>query len=97
MGLKKQLTKVIDGYIKKFETKHECYFDGFINDDIIGIVVFADSYFNMSDIILDLDNKCPKDMIFKWYDKTLDAGMEGKKTMNYKSWVMGLRYEDINK
>jgi len=96
MDLKKHnLKKAINAYVTAFEVKHETVIDGFIADDIIGIALFADSYFNMSDIIFDLDNSCPKDFIWDWYNQTLDRAMEEKQTINYKAWTMGLRYEDL--
>jgi hypothetical protein len=90
--LSRKLGKAIDGYITKFEKKHDCYLEYFINDDIIGIVVFGDNFFNVSDIIYDIDSKQPKDLIWDWYSDTLDRAMEGKRTINYQSYTKGLRY-----
>ena len=85
--MKEKLKVVIDGYIKLFEKKQDCYFEEFVDDSIIGIVLFGDHYFNMSDIIYDIDNDIEKDKIFDWYDYTLNEGLAGRPIINYKNWL----------
>lgn len=100
MGHKKRqsdLNNAIMAYITEFEHKHEAYFEFFISDDILGIVVFGDSYFNVSDIIYDIDTKQEPDNIWDWYYASVDRGLEEKSTMNYETWCKGLRYSDIDK
>ncbi len=87
--LSRNLTSAVHAYIVAFEKKHECNMEYFVNDDIMGIVEIADHFFNVSDLILDIDNKCPKDLIWEWYDQTL----ESKQPMNYQTYIKGLRYE----
>jgi len=96
IALQKNLKKAIDDYITAFEKKQDIEFEQFVDDSIIGIVVFADYYFNMSDIVLDINANQPKDSIFNWYNETIDAAMAEKQTINYLSWTKGMRYETNN-
>ena len=89
--MKKQLQNAINKYVKAFEKKHDVCFDGFIADDILGIATFSDCYFNIADVVFDLDNKCPKDLIWNWYYESLDE----TKLINYQSYYKGLRYGQL--
>lgn len=95
--MKKQLENAITNYVNAFEKKHEVEFLFFVNDDVIGVAFISDSFFNVSDIIYDIDNDCPKDLIWEWYDKTMEMGIEEKPTINYQSYAKGLRYDKLKK
>jgi hypothetical protein len=78
-------------YLKAFCKKHHTYYDE-VNDHM---VLIGDSYFDLSDIFLDIDKNCDGNLIWEWYSATLDRAMEEKPVINYNSWIAGLRYDGI--
>jgi len=93
---RQKLDKALRRYIKAFSKKHDTYLEFAVSDDLMGVLLFGDHYFNITDIIYDIDTNQDSDMIYTWYDATLDRAMEEKTTMNYESWCRGLRYEDLD-
>ena len=96
--LKKQYEFVCDQYIQKFSNKQGIEFDGWIGKDIGGVASFIDQYFfNLSDIIEDINGKHPKGLILEWQDDSVDYNMARKDpfVINYKTYAMGLRYSDL--
>ena len=90
--------KICNMYIKAFEKKHDIISDGWVGDEIGGIASFACQYFfNLSDIILDLNTKQPKGNILNWQSEDVDFNMfnEKQQNINYKSYTMGLRHEHL--
>jgi hypothetical protein len=72
--------------------------DGWVCDEVGGIASFACQYFfNLSDIILDLNTKQPKGNILNWQSEDVDFNMfnEKQQHINYKSYTMGLRHEQL--
>lgn len=95
-ALRKQLDTALKNYIYKFEITHCVNFDGAVNDDLMGVLCFGDNYFNISDIIYDVDNKLPVRLIFEWQNAGIDAHFKGiEKTINLQSYAKGLRYIDV--
>lgn len=93
MTLRGKLDRVLKEYIRQFEKKHECYFEFAVSDDLTGIVCFGDiAYFHISDIIFDIDTNQPKSLIFEWIN---DCVENEEKTINFSSYAMGLRFEDL--
>jgi hypothetical protein len=91
---------ICSGYIQKFCKKQDFNFDGWIGDEIGGIASFSEQYFfNLSDIILDLNTKQPKGLILNWQNDGVDVHFKHPSfaTINYKSYTMGLRYEQLLK
>jgi hypothetical protein len=94
--LRKALDDAITGYIKAFEKKHDVFYEWAVVDDLTGILNFGDHYFSMSDIVEDIDKKYKKWKIFEWKDAGIKAHFEGNtKTINLRSYMMGLRYESV--
>jgi len=89
--LKQKRIELDKKYLDKFCKKHHTYHD-FVNEDM---ALIGDCYFNITDIYYDIDNNIQKDVIWNWYSQTLDRAMENKQTMNFNSWVGGLRYGDL--
>ena len=89
--LKQKRIELDKKYLDKFCKKHHTYHD-FVNEDM---ALIGDCYFNITDIYYDIDNNIQKDVIWNWYSQTLDRAMEDKQTMNFNSWVGGLRYGDL--
>ena len=86
--------------IKSFAKKQDLQFDGWVGDDIGNVSCFSgEYYFNLSDIILDLKTKQPKGFILQWHIEYLEFNVskeiEEHKNINYKSYIMGLRFKDL--
>jgi len=87
--------KICNMYIKAFEKKQDIISDGWVGDEIGGLASFDCQYFfNLSDIILDLNLNQPKGFILRWKSDGVDFNMfnENKQHINYKSYTMGWRY-----
>lgn len=98
--LRFRLEQAIKEYISAFEDKHEVEMEFPVSDDITGIICFGDTrYFNISDIIFDIDNNLPQGLILQWNDDTSDHNLmkDSPEYINLKSYAAGLRYEDLNK
>ena len=97
--LNRQYEFVCNEWIQKFCNKQQIDFDGWVGDEIGGIASFACQYFfNLSDIILDLNTKQPKGNILNWQSEDVDFNMfnENQQHINYKSYTMGLRRKQLN-
>lgn len=94
ISLKNEYEKIVQKYIDIFCKKQDSYFEFWVRDDVGGIACFGDVlYFNFMDIKHDIDTKQPSGRIIDWLHESLDS----KKWINYKSYCMGLRYDDVEK
>ncbi len=95
-GLEIEFNVVVEKYINKFVKKHGYEFSNWVSDEIGSIACFIDQYFfNFDDIRYDIDNNIKKELIFRWQDDGVEDG--GKNNINFKSYIKGLRYEDLKK
>lgn len=93
MTLKDGFNIIAQRYIEEFCKKHDRYFDYAVADDMGGIICISNEYFfNFNDIRFDIDNDCPKELIFQWQDDCLE---NDPKYINYQSYFKGLRFEDL--
>lgn len=91
--LKQNYESACNEYVKAFAKKQGLVFDYWIGDEVGGIASFSCQYFfNMSDMVIDIETKQPKFLILKWHDELTICH---PKTMNYKSYTMGLRFDQI--
>ena len=91
--LQSNYNNAVNEYIKVFEKKHGYSFTDWVGNDVGEIACFIEQYFfNFTDIKYDIDNKVKKNLIFQYQD---DCLAHPKKKMNFKSYAMGLRFEDI--
>ncbi len=90
--LKKKYESCCNDYVAKFCKKQGLESDGWVAEDIGGIVLCGDYFFNFQDIVWDVNSKQPKDLIFDWYNESLEYP---KKAINYYSYSQGLRYENL--
>jgi hypothetical protein len=90
--LKSALDAAIMGYIRKFEKIHGVDFEYAVSDDLTGVLCFGDNYFNLSDIVYDIDNKLAVRLIYQWQDDST-ANFGSGKYINLQSYAKGLRYE----
>lgn len=95
--LKKLNEFVANEYIRKFEKKHDYQFDYWVADEVGGVASFVEQYFfNYDDIRYDINENLPKGLIYDWQEQSVEYAMkEGERTMSFKSYAMGLRYEDL--
>lgn len=96
--LNRQYEFVCNEWVQKFINKQQIEFDGWVGNEVGGMASFACQYFfNLSDIILDLNTKQTKGNILNWQSEGVDFSMLSDKDhyINYKSYTMGLRYEHL--
>ncbi len=80
--------------VREFEQKQEIEFEGF-TDNCAGVAGFGDVfYFNIHEILYDLETNQPKGRIIDWLYESLNAHQEGKKHINYRSYCMGARFKE---
>ena len=91
--MKPELKAVLEIYIKEFEAKHELTFDSAVGNDLMGVLDFGcTNFYNMSDIIQDIDNEYPKGLVLQWHEDTIE---HHPKYINLSSYAMGFRYEQL--
>lgn len=92
--LKSDYESICNEYVELFVKKQDIEFDGWVRDEVGGIAVFCEQYFfNLSDIILDLEKNERKGFILKWQNDSIEQP-DGK-YINYPSYSKGLRYSDL--
>ena len=92
--LKKRYESACNAYIHIFCKKQDIEFDFWVADEVGGIACFISQYFfNLSDIILDIETEQPRGSILDWQNTEVDRHFAGeeKPYINYKSYTMGLR------
>jgi hypothetical protein len=85
--LRKSFDNIVGLYIADFEEKHDSYLEYWVCDDTTGIACFGDHFFNLGDIVYDIDNECTAGEIFKWQNHQIDNDSK----VNFKSYLMGAR------
>jgi hypothetical protein len=97
--LKENFENSCNDYIKYFSEKQEIEYDldDWIGREIGTTISFIGGqyFFNIHDIVLDVNSKCPKGLIFQWHDDTMSYNLSNKEKnyMSYQSYIMGLRYK----
>lgn len=98
MKIREKLDDILKEYIRLFEEKHEVFFDYAVGDDLMGLLCFGDYLFTTRDVIYDIDNDLPKNLIFQWRDDSFDSSKNPQHAeINLQSYARGLRFEDLNK
>ena len=98
MRLRDKLDNILKEYINLFEEKHEVFFDYAVGDDLTGLLCFGEYLFDVRDIIYDIDNNLPKNLIFRWQDDSFDSLKNPqRRKMNFQTYARGLRFENLNK
>ena len=80
-------------YLKDFCNKQEMTNEGWVNDDVGGVAICSDFYFNLRDIVWDINSNQPRGKIIDWYHQNLETP---EKSINYYSFTKGLRIADIS-
>ena len=94
--LKQQFEKVVDAYIEEFCKKQEIDMifkdaENWVIKDKGGIIDICDMFLSFDDIRLDIDQEAPKGLIIEWYW----ANDYEKQSINYYSYIKGLRHKDL--
>jgi len=99
-NLKTQYESICNEWVGKFATKQGLNFEGWVGGEVGGIADFIGQYyFNISDIVFDLTTKQPKDLILTWQDDSVEYMSANTENypINYKSYTLGLRYDQLIK
>lgn len=98
MKIREKLDDILKEYIRLFEEKHEVFFEFAVGDDLMGLLCFGEYLFTVRDVIYDIDNDLPKNLIFQWQDDSFDSLKNPQhREMNFQTYARGLRFEDLNK
>ena len=94
----KELNEYIDScndLAKRFADNFKLEFD---KDSWIGnrydVIEMSDYYIDITTIFLTLKHNVTKETFIEWYNYTVSK-TDNKPTINYNSWIMGLRPETI--
>lgn len=90
--LKGNYVKSCNEIVELFCKKQDLDFEFWVGDAVGEVASCGSYYFSLKDIILDLDKDLKKGIIIQWYN---DSFGSLQKYMNYNSYTMGLRYEDL--
>lgn len=90
--LKEAYEKVCNDYLDLFCKKQGIIFEGWVSDQIGGIVFCDEYFFSFPDIVWDVNSDQPKGLIMDWYHENMELP---EKSINYFSYTKGLRVADI--
>lgn len=90
--MRKALNKILMDYIRKFENKHDVSFEFAVADDLMNMLCFDPYYFDITDVIKDIDNDYPKGLIIDWHEDSIEFY---PKQINFESYAKGLRFTEI--
>lgn len=91
--LRREYEDACNAYIEVFVQKQGYEFSGWVGvGEIAGFI--EQYFFNLEDIIYDIENKCAKGLIFEHQDYVLE-NQDKEHHINYKSYAMGARYDMI--
>jgi hypothetical protein len=97
MTIKKHIDKyekACNEIVKDFSEKQDLDFSYWI-DRVGSIACFIDQYyFDLHDLIHDLETEQPKGFILEWHDANVNNG-KVEEHINYSSYIMGLRHENF--
>ena len=85
MELKERYDQIISEYVRLFEEKQEVYTEGWIGDEVGGLLVVVrviDYMIDFLDIKYDIDNNIEKGLIFEWMENMLQGNR-----INYRTYV----------
>lgn len=83
----------VDRLLMEFCEKHDLSYEFSVGNDSVDIFLISDYFFSLSDIYFDLKSNQFHGKIIEWYDYLLDNEVN----INYYSYCMGLRKEQLNK
>ncbi len=91
-ALKERYESIVDEYVAIFEKKHNLKLEFWVSDDKSGTACFGCiNFFNISDIMFDIDNKLPKGLIIDWLNDSVESN-KSKGYISLESYSKGVRY-----
>jgi len=94
--LKDRYEAIIDEYVRLFEKKHGLELEFWVSDDKTGVAAFGGIYyFNVSDIIYDIENELPKMFICQWLEDCCEYHERKGRNISLHSYFKGIRFEDL--
>jgi|GEM_PF-2275517 len=91
---------VCNEYVRIFAKKQGLEFEEWLDDDPsteIAIFNYSRFYFNVSDIILDLNTKTKKGLILNWHDDEVEFNPNHEiEVISYRQYISGLRFGDAH-
>jgi len=85
--LRKMYEFVCNEYVQKFCDKQELTNKGWVNNDVGTTAMCSDFYFNLTDIVFDIDSNQPKWRILDWYGNSFQECQNGDKFINYENYT----------
>ena len=83
----------VDRLLMEFCDKHDLSYEFSVGNDSVDMFLISDYSFSLSDIYFDLKSNQLQGKIIEWYDYLLDNEVN----INYYSYCMGLRKEQLSK
>ena len=83
----------VDRLLIEFCEKHDLSYEFSVGEDSIDVFLISDYFFSLSDIYFDIKSNQPQGKIIEWHDYIL----ENEVNINYYSYCMGLRKEQLSK
>lgn len=94
--LKAAYEVIVNEYMEIFCKKQDVDFDGWVGEDVGSVACIADMFLNFSDIKTDVDMEVKSGEIINWYWDNMPQSLgEEPKSINYYSYLKGLRVKDI--
>lgn len=82
--LKNDYEKACNNYVKSFCEKQDMEFYGWVDNKVGEIALCNDFYFNLFDIVWDINSNQPKYRIIDWYYEVMEYP---EKSINYYNWT----------
>ena len=86
---------IVGEYMMEFCRKQEMDFDYWVGDNIGEVAAMGEYFFDFMDIKRDIDYDVPKGEILYWFLSNMELYDRHGRTINYKSYIMGLRSVDL--
>lgn len=91
--LQQRYEAVVAEYVKRFAKKQGLEFSYWVAEEVGEIACFISEYFfHFNDIVRDIDTNQPEGQILQWHNEGIE---HQEKTINYRSYLMGLRFGDV--
>lgn len=93
MKLQQKYSDICNEYVDIFCKKHEIELEYWVGNQVGSIACFGDIYyFDMKDIVEDIDNDYPKGLILKWIEDVVEYSELEKYNMPLSQYAKGERY-----
>lgn len=90
--IRKKYVEACTRYVTLFCEKQELDFDFWVADRVGGTFFCGDYFFDIQDVIFDLETNQPKEAILDWYCENIN---DSNTKVSYLSYSNGLRVADV--